>query len=103
MAPEPPRCMPLKSASVIEALMVTGGGSFHLSSPLMVKVANALMAKNISGVVLSGLFWKFVYLLALGDSSSESFNAGHVVAIVCEVIVADIETRHRPVGGDLGR
>ena len=43
-----------------------------------------------------GMVLMFLYLLALWDGSSESFDARHVLAIVGEVVIADIETRQRP-------
>ena len=50
-----------------------------------------------------GMVLVFLYLLALWDSSSQSFNTRHVIAIVCEVVVADIETRHHPDGKKYSR
>ena len=41
----------------------------------------------------------FLDLLALWNGTGESFDARHVAAVVGEVVVADIETRHRPDGG----
>ena len=38
-----------------------------------------------------------MYLPALGDSTSESFNSGHVSATICEVVGAEIETCQRPL------
>ena len=46
-----------------------------------------------------GMVLMFLNLLALRDGSSESFDARHVPAIVCKIVVADIETRQRPLGG----
>ena len=40
----------------------------------------------------------FLDLLVLRDGSGESFDARHVFAIVGKVVVADIETHHRPDG-----
>ena len=64
---------------------------------------NALMPEAISAKVGQGIFWIFMYLLALWDGSSESFDAGHVLAMVGEVVLADIQTRQRPIGDYLGR
>ena len=63
-------------------------------------VSNALMAgMDGAGIrkVGQGMVLMFLYLLALWDGSSESFDARHVIARVGEVVVTDIETRQRPL------
>ena len=67
MAPETPSVLPLKSASVMEVSMVTGGPSLPCTMPEKVNFASALMAKRISGVG-QGIFSD---LPALGEEGSE--------------------------------
>ena len=60
---------------------------------------------NIRG--RTGVEWAFLYLLALWDGSSESFDAGHVrypsagrrIIVPSEAVVAHIQACQRPLGG----
>ena len=67
---------------------------------LMLSDVNALMARRISAKVGQGIFLVFLYLLALGNDGSESFDAGHVrYPVAVFIVAADIQTRQRPHGG----
>ena len=65
------------------------------------------MVEAISAKVGQGIFLVFMHLLALGESSSESFDAAHVgypfIFVVVpgssEAVGAQIQTRQRPDGG----
>ena len=64
------------------------------------------MARRISAKVGQGIFLVFLHLLALRNSSRESFDAGHVrypsagprILVSSEVVAANIQTRQRPLG-----
>ena len=57
------------------------------------------MVRRISAKVGQGIFLVFLHLLALGNSSSESFDAGHVrYPVAVFIVAADIQTRQCPDG-----
>ena len=75
----------------------------------MSNFANALMVEAIL-VKGQGIFWIFLHLLALGNGSRESFDAGQVryppfppvtvcLVIPSDAVDADIQNRQRPNGG----
>ena len=90
MAPEAPRCFPLKSASVIEASMVTGGASFQLPvsiycSPLMVNFTNALMVVWTVQVLAKCISRWLADSLALGQEGGHNNRTRSTQLFTAEV------------------